>query len=339
MSNLPTIRCSRVRPRRPPSQRAGHRSPTLTEGRAPALLLCLAGALLISALPACTSARWHKPGWLMTRADVARYLTQAVDDPNPDVRRQAITHLTRTRRTSLPLVGETFAMVARTDSSERVRRAAIQALAHTPDAPAALATLKSILEGPQAPEPRPSGSGFKRDQLPDGRGSAGANVLSAGPEVRAVALETAHALLLRAGTASAVSDEFCHLAIARLAADPSRDVKIMSARLLELCHSSAALDGLIAGLRNRDFGVAYTCARSLRRLTSQTFELDADRWRAWAASVDDPFADRQEPGSRMTSAPDHPWWRLDRFFRRNRDDGDSPQSREDQVHGATDLDG
>jgi len=281
-------------------------------GRLALSCLCLGCLLVIGAATGCTSKRMHKPAWLMSRSDALRSLSEAVESPDPDTRREAVTRVSRTRHVSLPIAADTFAMVARTDSSETVRCAAIHALGQTPDAAAAMSTLEDVLEGPK-------------------RHGA---VLPTGPDVRWTALETAYTLLARGGPPPDQGEEFCRLATGMLAGDPSRDVRIAAARLLELCRNARSLDALIAGLGQRDFGVAYACARSLGNLTGQSFQMDADRWTAWVASVEDPFANGRRQEARMASGPDRPWWRLDRIFSRRRNGAHVDRSGEARRDGA-----
>jgi len=71
--------------------------------------------------------------------------------------------------------------------------------------------------------------------------------------------------------------------------DTSREVKIAAAKALGYIEDVRGLRALIAGLRYKDFGVAYAAHASLVQLTGQRYEYDADGWDAWLTSNPRPF--------------------------------------------------
>ena len=70
----------------------------------------------------------------------------------------------------------------------------------------------------------------------------------------------------------------------RLQADADASVRRAAAAALGKLKDAAAIDSLLSALDDRDLGVQYIAAESLRALTGQKFGRDAEAWRSWAST-------------------------------------------------------
>ena len=236
----------------------------------------------------CSNQRFYKSPWLVTERDAARYLTDALEHENADVRREAIERLSKSRFIHHDLVVDACSTIARTDSSEAVRVAAVRLIAEA-GRPDSAAVLLSILD----------------------EASRATRHSGAGPGDW-VTTEVLHALyfLKRNDPIKKIHrDRVVGTALRLLRGDPSREVRIAAAELLEVFPRRDVLDGLIAALDQRDFGVVYTVERSLKRLTGMTYDHDLNRWQDWLAAADDPFARRGELDDASQAEPEPNWWR------------------------------
>jgi hypothetical protein len=218
----------------------------------------------------------------MSESDASRYVSIALDDPNPDTRRDTIEHLAETRFAQHDIVLDACRIVARTDPSESVRCAAVRLLSESGD-PGAATTLIEILQ------------------------SSGASA-RVGERVR---LTTVRGLERRARDKTVPPDKqdaAVAVAIRLLEEDPSRDVQIEAATLLGEFPRLAALNALISALNNGDFGVVYHAERSLMRLTGVSHDHDPHDWRAWLTQVEDPFANRGALDDQLTPVEPKNWW-------------------------------
>ncbi len=218
----------------------------------------------------------------MSESDASRYVSVALDDPNPDARRDAIECLAETRFAQDNIVVDACRIIACTDPSESVRCAAVRLLSES-GRPEAATTLIEVLQSS-----RTSTSVGERVRLTAVRGlehMARNNVLPSDKQDAAVAVT-----------------------IRLLEEDPSRDVQIAAATLLGEFPRLAAVNALISGLNHGDFGVVYHAERSLMRLTGVTHDHDPHDWRAWLAQVDDPFAKRGALDDQLTPVEPKSWW-------------------------------
>lgn len=222
------------------------------------------------ALPACSGHRKpHKHPAFVTELDAAGYLCQALEAENPDRRREAIVRLSKTRHVNRDTVLRGFALIAETDPSSSVRCAAIRGLG------------KSC--SPQAIEP------LLRVLAADGERDPG--VVAPEALVRWDAVTVSVDLIKVGVDVGEHRDAVRTAAVRLLETDPSRDVRISAAELLGFFSDAGALDALIGGLKQRDFGVVCECERSLMRITGRTHDHDPVAWADWLHRTDDPFAD------------------------------------------------
>jgi hypothetical protein len=222
-------------------------------------------ALGLLALAGCKGpARDHVQPAFLSRGDVAAYLEQAKTSPRADERRRAITRIAQTRYIRDDAVLDDLAPIALGDESSTVRLAAVLAMGKADDPRVADCCLALL----QREDAEPAG------------------------EVRAAAVRN----LAQCAAAGTIPDELRprveRTAISLLGTDRNRDVRMGAARLLGYFPSRAALDALVEGLDQRDFGVPYEAERSLMRLTGKTFEHDQRAWKKFLAEAADPFAER-----------------------------------------------
>jgi len=221
-------------------------------------------------LPACSGSRTlHKHPAFVTEADAACYLSGALEGDNPDVRRDQIVQLSKTRWVGRDTVVRGLALVARTDSSPSVRCAAIRGLGAS-RTPGAIEPLLGILAADGGRDPA---------------------VVAPDATVRWDSVAVLSQLLAARVDVGSNGDAVRTTAIRLLGNDPSRDVRIVAAELLGSFQEREVLDALIAALDQRDFGVVYECERSLMRITGQSHDYDPVAWRQWLQQADNPFAD------------------------------------------------
>jgi len=211
---------------------------------------------------------------LVTEDDVARYLSDALEHQDADIRRGSVDRIAETRYRSRPAVVDALDLIARTDASEAVRCAAIRALGESHDGKAVTTMLAVLDEG--------SGTG---------------PAASASGQVRWEAIEVLRRRAVGGADAEDLGDEVGETALRLLGSDPSRDVRVSAAGLLGYHPTRAAVRGLIDALRQRDFGVAHEAQQALHRLTGRSFDHDVARWENWLASTADPFRGPSDDGA------------------------------------------
>ena len=298
------------------------------------------GLLIVAVvlIPGCSKMRFRKSPWLVTQRDAARYLEQALDHPSADVRRDALERLSETRFVAHETVLEACDIVARTDSSESVRCAAVRLLAGSRH-PDVAETFLAILG---------NGGGGRHDERSEAsrRGSEVPEILrfaqndvgrrtETQERVRLDAVRALYFLVRNDAVSQEQRDGVVAVAVRLLREERSRDLRIAAAMLLGEIPHTEALKALIAGLNHTDFGVVYHAERSLMRLTGVTNNHDSTAWRTWLASADAPFAMRGRLDSRLESqdaVTERHWWqRLTRSVRRAL--GHSERSEESPQRG------
>jgi hypothetical protein len=238
-------------------------------------------------LPACSGSRTlHKHPAFVTEADAAWYLSGALDGDNPDVRRDQIVQLSKTRWVTRETVVRGLALVARTDSSPSVRCAAIRGLGGS-RSPAVVEPVLQILAAKSEHDPA---------------------VVAPDATVRWDAVAVLSELLAARVDVGSNGDAIRVTGIRLLGNDPSRDVRVVAAELLGSFQETDVLDALIAGLEQRDFGVVYECERSLMRITGQSHDHDPVAWRQWRQQAGDPFADAGRLDDKLSRRQPH-WLR------------------------------
>ncbi len=246
--------------------------------------VCMAAGLVILMVSqaGCSKKRFHKSPWLVTEGDVGRYLVDALEHDNADVRRDALAQISKTRYANHDTVIDACSTIAATDRSASVRAAAIRRLAESmrPDVPVALL---DILD--------------REDQ---------SHVT--GPRVCVDVLHALYFLERNGAILDAHRDRVVQTAVRLLRNDPSRDVNIAAARVLEGYPRLATVDALIVALNHQDFGVVYQAQRSLIHLTGVRHNHDPDVWRTWLASTDAPFAMRGRLDEELEPPAKPKWW-------------------------------
>lgn len=231
----------------------------------------------------CSRKRFHKNPWFVTEKDAARYLEDALEDPNADHRREAIERLSRTRYADHPTVAEACTIVARSDRSPSVRCAAIRLIAESRH-PQTAETLLAILNTDDSDD-----VGLSR-------------------RVRLNALRALYFLVRNAALPSEHQDAVVAAAVRLLGEDSSRDVRIAAALLLGEIPHVRGVNALVAALDHPDFGVVHHAERSLTRLTGVGHDRDPRAWRSWLASTDEPFAGRGKLDHVLEPSGEANWW-------------------------------
>ncbi len=265
-----------------PAGRTACETQAATKWRLPCAVLLMAALMLGGCSKSHT--RFKHPRF-MSKQDCAACLEVALDAESPDARREAILHVSKTSYLANDVVIRALATIARTDASDSVRYAAVQALAKS-GAPEAVEPLLDIVSAPL---------------------EAGLVTRPQAGDVRWAALEGLdHAV--SSGQLSDQQRQTCEdAAIHWLGRHRSRDVRISAARMLRHSPSEATLTALIDAVEQRDFGVAYHSERSLMHLTGQTFDHDAAAWRKWRAATDDPFAGAGQLDHELYPEEEN-WW-------------------------------
>jgi hypothetical protein len=211
----------------------------------------------------------HKHRMFVTEADASAYLREALESDSADERREAILRLADTRFVSSEPVVKGLTLIAETDTSASVRRAAIWGLGHS-GSDRTMATLLRLLADDEYWDPA---------------------VLEAPASVRQAAIGVIVNRVAGGDDLGEYLDEVRETGTRLLADDPSRDVRVSAAQLLGYLQDQETLHALVAGLEQGDFGVVYESERSLMRMTGHTHDHDPWAWRDWLAQTEDPFAD------------------------------------------------
>ncbi len=208
-----------------------------------------------------------------------QYMLVAVSSHDPDVRRDAVAKISKSKKYNAEWAIKGYIAIALLESEPQTRCVAIRALARTGD-PRATETALKILNYRDHPprEVCPPVALCRWDAT-----EALANLTAAGQvpeEYRGDVIET----LLQ-----------------RLRLDGDRHARIAAARGLSGYAEEEVLEALILGLRDADFAVVHQCEVSLVQLTGRTHDADALAWELWlAAHRAEPFAHRGEiPESRQ----------------------------------------
>lgn len=214
-----------------------------------------------------------KPAIIASESDVQEYCRQAREEPSAGARRAAIEQITRTWHADTPMAIETYAEVARRDENDSVRCAAIRALKdHAPET--AVQTMIDLLEK-----------------------VGGDDIRDPSATVRWEAMVALHELLSGERFPETSENSLRKIAIVRMHTDPSRDVRLTSARVLGHLPHSDSVEALIEALKQGDFGVVYEAEQSLTRLTGQSFDQNPRRWEEWLRATNDPLAAQGSGGS------------------------------------------
>lgn len=251
------------------------------------------GVLLLGG---CSAAKRKKFEYqhIHTQGQAASALADALDADDPDMRREAILGVAKSRFGADDTAWQVFDVVARTDPSEPVRCAAVRALERIGGNRAARPLLM-VLEADDYPaEVVPPGEQTRWDVLQVLEGLCHSGILLDEPmsRLRQIALQV-------------------------LAGAPNRDARLCAARILSNFADRQTLEGLIEALRQRDFGVVYESERSLMYLTGVTHEHDPEAWRFWLRHVDDPFAQAGALDHLLRAKPDDWWTRTKADLRRS----------------------
>lgn len=192
------------------------------------------------------------------RRSPQQWMIIAVTDDDPDHRREATAKVAESKKFDQEWAIKGFMTIALLESDPQTRCVAVRALGQTDDRRAAETCLKILnFEKHPPAEVRPPDDICRWDAT----------------EVLANHAERSIPDDLR--------DEMLETFLDRLSGDPSRFARLAAARGLKNFQNLKSIYGLIDGLRDEDFAVAYECEDSLAWLTGVTHECDPFRWEQW----------------------------------------------------------
>lgn len=200
----------------------------------------------------------------------------AVSDTDADARRSAVARIAQSKDSRADWAIKGYVAIALLENDTQARLVAIRALADSDD-PRGVETLMKLLNHQDFPpqEVRPPDALCRWDAL------------------------TGVARLVESGAVKPEQHAAVRDAFLRDLENPDRNVRIAAARGLgTLPGNDAALDKLIAGLRDEQFAVAFECENSLMRLTGVTNDCNPAAWESWRE------ANRAAPFARAGQIPD-----------------------------------
>lgn len=207
-----------------------------------------------------------------------QYMLVAVSSNDPDVRRDAVAKISKSKKYDEEWAIKGYIAIALLESEPQTRCVAIRALARTGD-PRATETALKILN--------------YRDHPPE----------EVWPPVALCRWDATEALadLTAVGQVpEEYRDEVIETLLEHLRLDSDRHARIAAARGLSGYAEERVLEALMLGLRDEDFAVVHQCEESLVQLTGRTHDADALAWEQWLeANRAEAFAQRGEiPESR-----------------------------------------
>jgi hypothetical protein len=192
------------------------------------------------------------------RRSPQQWMIIAVTDDDPDNRREATAKVAESKKFDQEWAIKGFMTIALLESDPQTRCVAIRALGQSDDRRAAETCLKILNHEKHPPaEVRPPDDVCRWDAT----------------EVLADYAERSVPADLR--------DEMLETFLDRLSKDENRFARLAAARGLKNFQDLKAVFGLIDGLRDENFAVAYECEDSLAWLTGVTYECDPYRWTQW----------------------------------------------------------
>jgi len=196
----------------------------------------------------------------MTRRTPQQRAMEAIQSDDPDDRRKLLSDVLKSNQARSEWAVKVFATIAKTDPDPQVRCMAIKGLRRSAD-DRVVEPLLMILNHKDHPKVAPPT-----------------------PEVRWDATEVLSFMSDFGGVPVEHRDEVRRTLLRLVTEDSDRNVRICAAHGLGNYPSLDVLSVLIQVLEDRDFAVRYEAAKSLRKLTGQDYEYDADAWRAWLAA-------------------------------------------------------
>lgn len=260
------------------------------------MLDALAVVALLAAVTGCDQGGNRKI--LDDKHSPGEYMIIAVTDPDPDVRREAVGRVAKSKKVHEDWAVDGFVTIALLDSDTQARCVAVRGLEQGRDARAVATLLKLLNHRNYKPEEvKPPAAVLRADA--------------------ALAL----ARLCEAGIVAADQrDSVMSTFLSRLSSDDDRHVRIAAARGLAEFAGDDSLRGLIAGLRDADFAVVHRCEDSLVQLTGVSHQCVAADWERWyEENKGEPFVKAgQVPDSRKPPYSNkfgETWYRTKRFWR------------------------
>jgi HEAT repeat protein len=182
-------------------------------------------------------------------AEKRQKLLSKLSSPDADLRREGVLMLGEGESANWKVTIEILTIMAQGDMEEQVRAAAVQVFAKL----------------------------YKSEKLPE--------VLIKSSRDRSVLVRRECVLALeRRG-----DEESMDVLLNMLGRDADEGIRSEAARALGNYRFRKAIQGLLGGLDDDEFGVRYRSGESLRKLTGKDFGSDQQAWRDWFYRVSDPF--------------------------------------------------
>jgi hypothetical protein len=252
------------------------------------ILLALVPSMVV--FPGCsknTSGRWfEKP------KSSRQWLDMALEAPNADDRRRGVIGLARSNDATTDWAIKVYDTVARTDSDQMVRCAAVRAMARTAAGPQ-VSTLLRIMASQAA-------------RYPDVRQAAGPLRWEASKVLLVVVDESRYEPSQRG--------EIVATLLERLSKDNDRNVRLTVTDTLAYFAELPVPMALVDAMQEDDYAVQHAAEHSLIALTGVTHHHDAKAWRAWLAAAKDPFEKAGQTPEGLQAANQKRWWRWEWDF-------------------------
>lgn len=188
-----------------------------------------------------------------------QYMLVAVSSEDPDLRRDAVARISKSKHYDREWAIKGFVAIALLESEPQTRCVAIRALARTGD-PRATETALKILNYERYPPQE------------------------VWPPVAVVRWDATQALAelsARGEVPEGSREDVFRTLLDRLRNDSDRHARIVAARGLAHYPDERTVSALIEGLRDADFAVIHQCEESLVKLTGRTHDGDALAWEDW----------------------------------------------------------
>lgn len=230
--------------------------------------------------------------WFEKPRTSREWMELALEASNADDRRRGVIGLTRSVDAGSDWAMKVFDTIARTDQDAMVRATAVRAMwPHAGEAQ--IPTIIKLL-------------GSAKQQFPDVRQSPG--------PVRWAAAQVLLAMINDYRYSESQRPEIVRVLLDRAANDGDRNVRIVVVETLGYFAEKPIPMTLAAVLEDDDFALQRAAETSLIALTGVTHHYDAKAWKAWLATVSDPFEKAGQIPEGLHAANKPKGWRWDWQF-------------------------
>ncbi|MEK6643749.1 MAG: hypothetical protein AABZ08_07550 [Planctomycetota bacterium] len=253
-------------------------------------LVCIVAVLSCAGGSGCaknTSGKWfEKP------RTSREWMDLALEASSADERRRGVIGLARSADAGSDWAMKVFDTIARTDKDAMVRSAAVRAMwPHANDVQ--VVTLLKIL-------------GSAKEHYSDVRAATG--------PVRWSAAQVLLAIINDSRYHEEQRPEIVRVLIDRLGNNSDRNVRLIATEALAYFAERPIPSALATAMEEEDFAIQRAAENSLIALTGVTHHYDAKAWKAWLATVSDPFEKAGQTPEGLQAATKPKGWRWDWQF-------------------------